>query len=67
MDELRVAREKLIALDDKSKRDERNSLMAQERMVQLEEKCRMYKHQIRTKSTFTEGAVSEVSGARYLT
>jgi hypothetical protein len=43
MDELRVTREKLILLDEKNKREERNNIQAHERMVQLEEKCRELK------------------------
>lgn len=47
MDELRVAREKIVQLDEKNKREERNNIQAHERMVQLEEKCRELKQQIR--------------------
>jgi|LauGreSuBDMM15SN_2_FD.fasta_scaffold1023727_1 hypothetical protein len=43
MDELRVAREKIVLLDEKNKREERNNIQAHERMVQLEEKCRELK------------------------
>ncbi len=43
MDELRVARDKTAALDEKNKRDEKHSKQVQERMVQLEEKCRELK------------------------
>jgi hypothetical protein len=40
MEELRVAREKNLALEEKLKREERAAILAQERMVSLEEKSR---------------------------
>ena len=43
MEELRAAREKIIALDEKAKREEKNSMNFLEKMVHLEEKLREYK------------------------
>lgn len=47
MDELRVSRDRVIQLDEKLKREEKSSLQLQERMIQLEEKCRSYKARIK--------------------
>ena len=35
-----MAREKIVKLDEKASREERNCIAAHERMVMLEEKCR---------------------------
>ena len=43
MEELRAAREKIITLDEKAKREEKNSMNFLEKMVHLEEKLREYK------------------------
>jgi len=43
MDELRFIKEKNSALEERGRREEKNSKQAQERMVQLEEKCRELK------------------------
>ena len=40
MEELRVAREKIVKLDEKAQRDERNAVAAHERAMALEERCR---------------------------
>jgi hypothetical protein len=40
VEELRVAREKIVKLDEKAAREERNSVGAHERMMMLEERCR---------------------------
>lgn len=40
IDELRVAREKIVNLEDRWKREEKNGGAAHERMMVLEEKCR---------------------------
>ena len=47
MEELRVAREKIISLDERVKREEKSSIQAQERMVQVEELCREYKARLK--------------------
>jgi hypothetical protein len=39
-EELRVAREKIVKLEEKATREERNAGAAHERMMVLEEKCR---------------------------
>ncbi len=40
IDELRVAREKIVSLEDKAKREEKNGGAAHERMMMLEDRCR---------------------------
>ena len=39
-EELRVAREKIVKLEDRAQREEKNASAAHERMMILEEKCR---------------------------
>lgn len=50
VEELRVAREKILALDERVKREEKNAIQSQERMVQLEEICRELKSRLKAKS-----------------
>jgi uncharacterized coiled-coil DUF342 family protein len=40
VEELRVAREKIVKLEEKAAREERNCSAAHERMIMLEERCR---------------------------
>jgi hypothetical protein len=42
MDELRIAREKNMALEEKLRREEKVNLQNQDRLILLEEKCREY-------------------------
>jgi hypothetical protein len=42
MDELRIAREKNMALEEKLRREEKVNLQNQDRLIILEEKCREY-------------------------
>lgn len=61
MEELRVAREKIITLDERVKREEKTAIQAQERMIQLEEKCRELKNKLRAamQQRSTSDTVSE--------
>ena len=54
MDELRFIKEKNSALEERGRREEKNSKQAQERMVQLEEKCRELKTQLQAKNSQNE-------------
>ena len=58
IEELRVTREKNLALEERIKREEKSSKIAQERMVQLEEKCRELKVQIRVLTKQSTGNTS---------
>lgn len=40
MEELKLAKEKIRVLDEKSKREDKNAMQNQEYMVKIEEKCR---------------------------
>ncbi|TNV84743.1 hypothetical protein FGO68_gene14348 [Halteria grandinella] len=47
MEELRIAREKNVQMEERLKREERHALQAQERMVGLEERCRDMQNRLR--------------------
>lgn len=53
MEELRIAREKNVAFEDRLKREERHALQAQERMIGLEEKCREFAGRLRFRQEST--------------